>query len=144
MKVAVTIIAFLLLVFTLLYSCRRMETPHRYFARHDNSLYDGLWVPSIFPTDIRQVHEQHNIDTNEVWVKFTLGSRAFSPIAHGYKETHMNPAAVRAPFFALWWAPSPDSKVFTGSCYVNDKRLLQMQSITLIDGQHVYWSCQYQ
>jgi len=59
-----------IVVFLMICDVKYTEEPSRYYFKHSNELYYGDWVPKIFPENISNIYEQHNFDTNEVWLRF--------------------------------------------------------------------------
>jgi len=91
-------------------SCKKYEQPHRYFESYSEKIHKGNWVPNIFPKDITKIHEQHDIDTNEVWLSYTPGKQQFNPEQLGMVALSANVIETtnfRAPFWASWWIEEP-------------------------------------
>ncbi len=91
-------------------SWKKYEQPHRYFAFYTEKIHQGNWVPDIFPKDIQNIHEQHNIDTNEVWLSYTPGKQQFSPTQAGMvqlSENEIEKTKFRRPFWVSWWFEGP-------------------------------------
>lgn len=95
---ALTIVAMALVAVAL--ACQYVEEPYRYYETYTRELHEGLWVPDIFPRDIKQIHEQHDIDTNQVWLRFTLGDQKIDLSQFNTIERDMT--KVRKPFLAEW------------------------------------------
>lgn len=94
-------------------SCQRFEQPHRYFDSYSEELHDGNWVPNIFPKDISQINEQHDLDTNEVWLSYTPGKIDFDPLKMGMvslETKEIEKLEFRAPYQAYWWFEGPIQK----------------------------------
>jgi hypothetical protein len=92
------------------FSCSKFEQPHRYFENYTASIHQDNWVPDIFPKDITKIHEQHDIDTNEVWLSYTPGQHPFNPTKLGMvalSESEIEKTKFRAPFWASWWFEGP-------------------------------------
>ena len=93
----------------LLFGCQTVEQPYRYYESYDPELHGGMWVPDIFPHDITEIHEQHDIDTNEVWLRFSLGEATFQPIDSGYSAVDTSETGLEArkplwvPWRGRWW-----------------------------------------
>ena len=148
---------FILLVFLIagaaaLYLLDYQENPYRFYERSEESLYRGEWVPRYFPDDILEVHEQHDIDTNEVWVRFTLGKQDYVPASHGYGEVHERnrlQSRLRGPFSHGWWFTEAifndtgSTRLFSGPCDTHEDSLSGRQGFVLTHGNAVYWWCQY-
>lgn len=74
--VIITSIGFLLCFFLALsYFFNYMEVVDTYYptllaAKASGVVGKGKWVPPILPPSASDIHERHDIDTNEVWIKF--------------------------------------------------------------------------
>ena len=107
-----------------IYGCDRLENPQNEYARVNDEVFLGGWVPRLLPPTAREIRTQHNIDTNEVWVRFKLDTRNFSPAELGFRplEPTSWPTEVRRPRHASWWFKSlskfasSDPKLYLGAC----------------------------
>ena len=64
------------------------------------------WVPEWLPAEARNVHIQHDIDTNEEWLRFEVDEEHRSALVAGLQS--LSPAEIRAvtvrsPRRAPWW-----------------------------------------
>ncbi len=101
-KVVGTLIAVALIILVgTLVSCEYFEHPRNYYPNYTVDLHKGLWVPNIFPSDIENIYEQHDIDTNRVWLKFTLGEQAID--LSSYKNIEKSGINYSKPFLTTWW-----------------------------------------
>ncbi|WP_049723848.1 hypothetical protein [Gilvimarinus polysaccharolyticus] len=148
MKIAISIIIFLVLMTPL--TCQILENPSRYFESYSPQIHNGNWIPNIFPNDISSIHETHNIDTNEVWLRFEtntlkVSTKNFVKLA---SDEIIN-LKIRQPFMASWWfdgiidqQPSNDTvlyaNVYKGSCGTNKVAFLAVSKTSNIN----YWWCQ--
>ena len=136
----------LIIIFPL--SCEYIEHPSRYLEYHNESLYGGGWVPKIFPNDIREIHEQHDIDTNGVWLRFRKGTTEFIPSLHGFVELQpdeVQKLKFRKPFLASWWFKNIDKSESNNVVKIYKSVYSQEYgAVTYIkeDGPLVYWWCQ--
>lgn len=133
-------------------TCHYLEQPSRYLDAYSPGLHQGNWVPNIFPNDITQIHEQHDIDTNEVWLRFTttkskIGLSQFKMLATQDLQT----INISKPTFATWWfegiieqQPANDSAlyavIYKGNCGKNMVSYLAISKKNNIN----YWWCQYE
>ncbi len=134
------------------YALQYIEEPSRYYQNHTDELYSGNWVPRIFPDDITNIHEQHDIDTNEVWLKFEKGSKSISTINFVKLSSQEKlKLSISMPFFASWWfegiieqQPANDgalnAAIFKGKC--SDKKSSYLAFSR--SSSTVYWWCQYE
>ena len=91
-------------VFPVIY--QHIEQPHRKYGTYDQEIFVGNWIPDIFPKDITNIHEQHDVDTNEVWVKFNYGRLPPTEVLNSYTQVLPNDLSslkLRKPLFASWW-----------------------------------------
>lgn len=104
--------------------CIRLENPQRYFAKHEEAVYAGGWVPRVLPTAATEIHEQHDIDTNEVWVRFQAPKGALDAKTIGFSQVQRDqwPKDARTPPRADWWFGNLSHKslesaaLFVGFC----------------------------
>jgi hypothetical protein len=50
------------------------------------SAKEGGWIPEIVPSSATEIHEQHNIDTNEVWLRFDIPSTEKNKMISGLRK----------------------------------------------------------
>ncbi len=57
-------------------ACGSIEEPTEFYESRAALVADGAidhgWVPPWLPNSARAIHESHNLDTNEVWMRFRL------------------------------------------------------------------------
>ncbi len=152
MKYFVLIIG-VLAIFLLAVMCQKHEQPYRFFNVHSEELYRGNWVPKIFPDDISEIHEQHDIDTNEVWLSFNRGKKSINPFVLEMKSLSSNQIEkleMSKPFMASWWFEGPIQKqpandnalnavFFKGVCGKEMTSYLALDNTS----KKSYWWCQY-
>ena len=110
MKRYLTTIIGTMMLTLIMVSCQHIEQPHRYFDSYSKQLHKGNWVPDIFPKDIKQINEQHDIDTNEVWLSYTPGKSRFDPLQYGIvviPTQEIETINFRFPYQASWWFEEP-------------------------------------
>ena len=146
------VIVVLFLIVGLPFSCQYMEEPNRYFATYTEDLHKGLWVPDIFPKDIKEIYEQHNIDTDEVWLRFKIGSKKIDLSHYSIlSEQQKNNIEFHEPFMASWWfksvieqQPANNSilylNVYKGSCGENRVSYIAIPKSSKT--HDYYWWCQ--
>lgn len=144
------IIIVILLVVGIPFSFQYMEEPHSYFSAYTTDLHNGLWVPNIFPKDIKEIHEQHDIDTNEVWLRFEVGSKQIDLSNYSIlSDLEKSNIIIRKPFMASWWfegiieqQPANDnalySNLYKGNCGESMASYLAIPKT----GATYYWWCQ--
>ena len=57
--------------------CERMETMDATYPNYEaaikaSTVGAGKWIPEFLPPSSKNIHERHNIDTNEVWLFFSF------------------------------------------------------------------------
>ncbi len=52
------------------------ERPIEYYQKYEDAVACGAvkrgWIPAAVPPTATEIHEQHDPDTNEVWIRFTV------------------------------------------------------------------------
>lgn len=148
--IKIIIILLLALVLLLPFACQYIEEPYSFYQSHTDKLYFGNWVPKIFPRDIVHIHEQHDIDTNEVWVRFETAINLVS--TNQMKELsniEKRELKMKRPYFASWWfeglieqqpenVNALNAKVYRGVCGENMSSFLAISRTS----KQVYWWCQ--
>jgi hypothetical protein len=68
----------LLVLYFILFFLYRSEKPKTFYPTLADAIKDGAiergWIPPILPPSSRKITEQHDIDTNIGWIKFTADS----------------------------------------------------------------------
>jgi len=125
-----------LLLVVLPSGCQWIEQPYRHFDVYGKELHDGLWVPDIFPHDITDIHEQHDIDTNEVWMRFSLNAQKIDLSIFAALPT-LETTKTKA-FNASWWFDELPShyKFYKGSSAGSNSVLAHST-----ESKVVYWWC---
>jgi hypothetical protein len=128
-----------------------LERPSRHLDVYNETLHGGEWIPRIFPQDIRDIHEQHDLDTNEVWLSFTLGATAFSPEAVGYTlvpESERDQLKLRRPYAVTWWfgelGDAGIGPIYSGPCYPEGSNESHQRGYIHFQARTIYWWCQSQ
>jgi hypothetical protein len=68
-------------------------------AKSRGALGPGKWLPEFLPRSAREIREEHDIDTNELWVAFTFEEELSAP-ASCARSSHQAVLDDRAP---RWW-----------------------------------------
>jgi hypothetical protein len=153
MKYALIILGFILIagIVCIPPGCQYFEEPQRYYKSHSDELYAGGWVPKIFPNDISEIHEQHDIDTNEVWLLFNRGNKNIDPEKINMSRLTWDQTQsiqFRKPFLSSWWFEGPvqqqpandnalNAEYFKGSCGDGMTSYLALDRTS----QKSYWWC---
>lgn len=49
-------------------------------AINDDMVGEGKWIPGYLPSSITDIHEIHDIDTNEIWITFVINASSASQV----------------------------------------------------------------
>ena len=65
--------------------CEWMDTVENNYADLDaaikvNAVGTGKWIPGFLPSSARNIHETHNLDTNESWLTFEIDPTKLGPM----------------------------------------------------------------
>jgi hypothetical protein len=143
------------LAFFLTLACSALETPEVHYPTYAAALADGAvargWVPDQVPQDATDIHEIHDLDTEEVWIRFSFTGDARAGFAHSCTEADpLHVAWPRATRRLSWWpedmlqaATRPASPYHFFRCAAPDRYPGQSYSIAtflaLVDGQQKAW-----
>ena len=143
------------LAFILTLACSAPETAEVHYPTYAAALADGSiargWVPDLMPHDATDIYEIHDLDTEEVWIRFSFTSDARSGPAQSCNEVDaLHVAWPRATRRLSWWpedmlqaASRPASRYHFFHCPAPDRYPGQSYSIAtflaLVDGQGTAW-----
>ena len=107
-----------------LYGCDRLENPQREYETVSEEVFRGGWVPRLLPPTATKIRVQNNLDTNEIWIRFSTGTPDFDPAELGFRRMAPEtwPAQVRQPRYASWWFGSLNEfssatvNLYSGTC----------------------------
>ncbi len=130
---------------------QQYETVNQFYEVYTDELHRGGWVPNIFPTDIKKIHTQHDIDTNYVWLRFDKGEteielQDFVKLTRDEKSE----LRIRKPFNVSSWFPGLIERqpandgaliadVYKGRCGASRPSYLAVPHT----GITYYWWCAY-
>ena len=143
-KVAVGIVLLLIAAYYLPVIMQHIEQPHRKYLSYDTNMFVGNWIPDLFPDDVQNIHEQHDIDTNEVWVRLDAREMPFTKAKNNAQLVYgseLDISALSKPMHAKWWFNSldPNTVVYKGMCNTD------MVSYFFISNENKsYWWCQHE
>jgi hypothetical protein len=96
------------LIAILLSGCSERFT--EYYPKYEDAVQDGAvkrgWIPEIVPTTATEIHEQHDLDSNDVWIRFTVPRLDRDRLTSGLKklsDDEILKLKVRHPARADWW-----------------------------------------
>ena len=134
-----------------LIACSERET--KYYQKYENATNDDAvkrgWIPEIVPKTATEIHEQHDLDTNEVWIRFNVSREEKNRVTAGLKkltDDEISKIKLKYPSKTSWWfegliqqSPSNDnalnSEVFLINC--NGDGYLAVER----DSERVYYWC---
>ena len=64
------------------------------------------WIPTWFPINATNIYEQHDIDTNKIWIKFELSDNNDTKFIQSFnllKHQEIKHIDRTKPFLAHWW-----------------------------------------
>jgi hypothetical protein len=136
-----------------LFACSDRAT--KYYPKYEDAAKDGAvkrgWIPEIVPKTAIEIHEQHDLDTNDVWIRFTFPSSRSDQLTSGLKRLsndEVKKIRVRRPSNVEWWfegliqqAPANDNalnaEIYTVKCYEDRAGYLALDRT----GKRVYFWC---
>lgn len=82
--------------------------PESHYPTFAAAVADGAvargWVPDTLPADATDIWEMHDIDSEEVWIRFTSGSEALGAMARACAEVDaLEVAWPRGTRQLSWW-----------------------------------------
>lgn len=146
-KLAVIVAAVLLAGGALLYM-DHSENPQREYAALSEEVFAGGWVPRVLPSDATNIKVQTNLDTNEVWVRFRIGTGQYKPETFGFRavEPSQWPVEPRAPRYNSWWFDAlsdfttGSARLYVGRCIGPEVgRLTQQGRLLIASGEAFLW-----
>jgi hypothetical protein len=96
------------LVLMLVLSCSVLETREAHYPTLAAAVADGAvargWVPDLLPPDASDIREIHDLDTEEVWSRFTCASESLAGVLRTCSEVDaLHVAWPRATRRLSWW-----------------------------------------
>ena len=89
--------------------CSSIEQPESYYLSRqelvaDNAIQHG-WIPAWLPASAHAINEAHNLDTNEVWMKFEFDAAELQAIGFCRKDNTVTLRGARRPRLkhGSWW-----------------------------------------
>lgn len=109
--------------------CERMETFENIYPDYQAAIDAGGvkrgWVPSFLPSSAKDIREKHDLDTNQVWLRFSLPDGGLDPINNSCRPANHITVSLPRKTAGDWW---PDALVKTSAA---QPRL----------GDYVYYKC---
>jgi len=86
------------------------EQPYTHWNSTENmnllETYQYGWIPTWFQMNSMNIHEQHDIDTNNIWIKFEItdhNNTKFIQYFNQLNQKEIKNLNIRPPFFSSWW-----------------------------------------
>jgi hypothetical protein len=91
--------------------CAWVETDETSYETYDDAvadgaLEDGWWLPEFLPRSARSIIDRHNIDTNEIWVRFGFSKADIAHMAMFCEEIRRDEVVYpwpRSTRRVRWW-----------------------------------------
>ena len=72
-------------------ACDVLEVQEAEYEHYQQMIEDGAiergWVPSFVPASASGIHERHDLDTNQVWVRFHFDPTHLESMVGGCRKT---------------------------------------------------------
>jgi hypothetical protein len=98
----------LIILLACIAGCSERITAH--YPTYDAAKKDGAiqrgWMPELVPTTATEIYEQHDLDNNEVWLRFSLPTENKDKITAEYKKLtneDIQKIKMRYPSKVSWW-----------------------------------------
>jgi hypothetical protein len=126
-----------------------------YYPKYEDAVKAGAvehgWVPEIVPKTATKLYVQHDIDTNDIWLRFSLQNSDINRLRFGVKKLEYNEILkikVKRPSRVSWWfenlieqAPANDNAlyadIYSVKCQNSKSGYMAIDSIN----QKVYYWC---
>lgn len=121
-------------------SCRAAEIETNHYATYSDAIEDGAvergWLPEIIPTSAYDIQEQHNLDTNQVWVKFKIpveDQSSLLGIVNRVSTDEVDAVNVVEPKQDGWWFDETAIRQTD-----EDEKSLDNVYVTKCEGQNIF------
>ena len=88
-------------------ACEPMETGRSEYPSAQAAISAGAiergWVPEFLPSSAREISEKHNLDTNEVWLRFSVDPNERSSIDMSCRKISGSDAVLPRKGAGEWW-----------------------------------------
>jgi hypothetical protein len=86
------------------------ERATKYYPKYEDASIDGAvkrgWIPEIVPKTATEIYEQHDLDTNEVWIRFNVQGKENGGVTAGLKkltDDEISKIKLMYPAKVNWW-----------------------------------------
>lgn len=88
-------------------SCERMETTESMYPDARAAINAGAiqrgWIPAFLPSSAKEISEKHNLDTNEVWLRFSMDASERSSIEKSCRQIRLAETVFPRMGAGDWW-----------------------------------------
>lgn len=88
-------------------ACERMETAESVYPDARAAISAGAiqrgWIPAFLPPSAKEISEKHNLDTNEVWLRFSMEPGERSSIEKSCRRIQPPEAVFPRKGGGDWW-----------------------------------------
>lgn len=94
----------LLFILGLAFYFNSTERVESFFPEHVSELYQGDWVPKVFPEDIHHIHLTYFVDSHQTWLRFEKGKKDFDlSDLKRLSQTQKQSLKIKRPSQVSWW-----------------------------------------
>lgn len=139
-NIFLTIFILCILVIGFIFYLEYTEQPSSHWDNTNKLQYN--WIPTWFPSNATNIYEQHDIDTNEIWIKFEILDDNTTHLMENFNElSHEEVVAlhIKTPFMCNWWfkelieqAPTDDTALYA-KIYQGNNQLISNKTYLAID-----------
>jgi hypothetical protein len=88
-------------------ACEQMETQENKYADAQAAITAGAiqqgWIPTFLPLSATNIRERHNVDTNEVWLQFSMNSNELDIIEKSCQRIASAEIKLPRKSGGAWW-----------------------------------------
>ncbi len=99
-------------------ACEKLDTVENVYPDAPEAIRAGAvergWIPAFLPLSAKEITEKHNLDTNEVWLRFSMDSGELDSIEKSCQQIEAVEAAFPRKGGGDWW-PEPLTEKQRGS-----------------------------
>lgn len=94
-------------VLLLIAACERLETAENVYQDAKEAISAGAmergWIPAFLPPSAKEIIEKHNLDTNEVWLRFLMDPSELGSIENSCQRTDGTKVTFPRRGASDWW-----------------------------------------
>ena len=88
-------------------ACERLDTMENVYPDAPSAISAGAvergWIPAFLPPSAKEINEKHNLDTNEVWLRFSMDPGERDSIEKSCQRIEAAKAAFPRKGGGDWW-----------------------------------------